>query len=55
MGSAARQVADVLPLTLVTNAARNPWLGLGSATGSLVVVALLAVAVTVAAARRTVL
>jgi len=32
-----------------------PWLGLGSATGSLATVAVLAVAVTVVAARRTVL
>lgn len=53
MGSALRTVADLLPLTLVTNAAREPWLGLGSATGSLVVVAVLAVTATVAATRRS--
>jgi len=55
MGPALRHIAGVLPLTLVTNAARDPWLGLGSATGSLLVVAALAVLATVAAARRTVL
>ena len=45
----------VLPLTLLTNAVREPWLGLGSATGSLAAVAALAVATTVLAARRTAL
>ncbi len=55
MGSALRHIAGVLPLTLVTNAARGPWLGLGTATGSLVVVAVVAVTATVAAVRRTVL
>ena len=28
-------MASVLPLTLVTNAVRVPWLGLGQATGTL--------------------
>ena len=55
MGATLRHIADVLPLTLVTNAARNPWLGLGSATGSLALVAVLAVVATLVAARRTVL
>jgi ABC-2 type transport system permease protein len=55
MGSAVRHVADPLPLTLLTDAVRVPWLGLGSATGSLAEVALLASAVTIVAARRTVL
>jgi ABC-2 type transport system permease protein len=55
MGSAVRTVAGPLPLTLLTNAVREPWLGLGSATGSLVAVAALALAFTVLAARRTVL
>ncbi len=55
MGAALRDVADVLPLTLVTNSVREPWLGLGSATGSLIVVSILAVVATVAAARRTIL
>jgi len=55
MSSGLRDVADVLPLTLATNAVRVPWLGLGSATGSLAVVLALAVAATVAATRRTAL
>jgi ABC-2 type transport system permease protein len=55
MGSAVRHVAGPLPLTLLTNAVRGPWLGLGSATWSLVAVATLAVAVTIVAVRRTVL
>jgi ABC-2 type transport system permease protein len=55
MGSVVRQVAGPLPLTLLTNAVREPWLGLGSATGSLAAVAALAVAATALAARRTAL
>lgn len=55
MGSALRNVADVLPLTLVTNSVREPWLGLGTATGSLIVVAALAVVATLVAARRAAL
>jgi ABC-2 type transport system permease protein len=55
MGSVVRQVAAPLPLTLLTNAVREPWLGLGSATGSLVAVAAIAVAAIVLAARRTAL
>jgi len=55
MGSAVRHVAGPLPLTLLTNAVRAPWLGLGHATGSLIAVAALAVAASVLAARRTAL
>jgi ABC-2 type transport system permease protein len=55
MGSAIRHIASPLPLTLLTNAVRVPWLGIGSATGSLVGVAVLAVAATALAARRTAL
>ena len=55
MGSVIRQVAGPLPLTLLTNAVRAPWLGLGPATGSLIGVAVLAVVVPAVAARRTVL
>jgi ABC-2 type transport system permease protein len=55
MGSVLRNIADRLPLTLVTNAVRGPWLGLGTASGSLIVVAILAVTGTVVAARRSVL
>jgi ABC-2 type transport system permease protein len=55
MGSVTSHVADVLPLTWVTRAARDPWLGLGDATVPLIAVALLALVATVAAARRAVL
>jgi ABC-2 type transport system permease protein len=55
MGSVLRWIADPLPLTLLTDAVRVPWLGLGTATGTLVTVVLLSIAVTVVAARRTVL
>jgi ABC-2 type transport system permease protein len=55
MGSIVRQIAGPLPLTLLTNAVREPWLGLGPATGQLIAVAALAVAAAVIAARRTVL
>jgi ABC-2 type transport system permease protein len=52
MGSALRHVADVLPLTVVTKSIRDPWLGLGTATTSLIIAAMLAVVATVVAARR---
>jgi ABC-2 type transport system permease protein len=55
MGSALRDVADVLPLTQVTKAIREPWLGIGTATPSLIVVSLLAVLATAVAARRAAL
>jgi ABC-2 type transport system permease protein len=55
MGEALQDVASVLPLTLVTNAVRVPWLGLGHATGSLAAVIALAVVACVVAARRAAL
>src|SRR5271170_1328684 len=55
MGSIVKKVAGPLPLTLLTNAVREPWLGLGPATGSLIAIAALAVVATVIAARRTAL
>jgi ABC-2 type transport system permease protein len=55
MGSALRQVADVLPLTQVTKSIREPWLGLGTATTSLVIASVLAVLATVVATRRAAL
>jgi ABC-2 type transport system permease protein len=54
-GTMLREIARYLPLTQVTDAIREPWLGIGSATGSLLAVSLLAVGVTVLAARRTAL
>jgi ABC-2 type transport system permease protein len=55
MGSIVRHIASPLPLTLLTNAVREPWLGLGPATGSLIAVAALAVVATAVAACRTAL
>jgi ABC-2 type transport system permease protein len=55
MGSVVRAVADPLPLTLLTNAVREPWLGIGTATTSLVAVAAVTVVATAVAARRAVL
>ena len=36
MGSALRTISEFLPLAVVTNAVREPWLGLGDGTGPLV-------------------
>jgi ABC-2 type transport system permease protein len=55
MGSALRHVADVLPLTWVTKAIREPWLAIGNATPALIAVAVLAVLATYVAVRRTAL
>jgi ABC-2 type transport system permease protein len=55
MGSGVRLVAGPLPLTQLTDAVRDPWLGIGPATGSLVAVVVIAVAATAIAARRAVL
>lgn len=55
MGAALRNLAGYLPLTRVTDAVRDPWLGLGSATGSLVVVAIVAVVASALALRRSAL
>ncbi|HMH94748.1 MAG TPA: ABC transporter permease [Streptosporangiaceae bacterium] len=55
MGSALQHVANVLPLTLVTNSVRVPWLGLGHATGTLAEVIALSAAACIMAARRAAL
>jgi ABC-2 type transport system permease protein len=55
MASGLRTAAGYLPLTWLTNSIRAPWLGLGSATGSLAMVAIVAVAATVVATRRSAL
>jgi ABC-2 type transport system permease protein len=55
LSDALRSVSDVLPLKLVTDAVREPWLGLGDGTGSLLVVTAIAVVATALAARRTAL
>ena len=55
MGTALQHVASVLPLTLVTNSVRVPWLGLGHATGTLAEVIALSAAACIVAARRAAL
>ena len=55
MGSTLRTISGYLPLTRVTDAVRDSWLGLGTATGSLLIVAALAVAATALAVRRSAL
>jgi ABC-2 type transport system permease protein len=52
MGSIVKLVAGPLPLTQLTDAVREPWLGLGTATGSLITMAALATGATIIAARR---
>ncbi|MBV9593440.1 MAG: ABC transporter permease [Actinobacteria bacterium] len=52
MGSALRAIARPLPLTLMTQSIREPWLGIDAATGSLVAVLGLTVVVVMIAARR---
>ena len=53
MGDALEKLSSTLPLALVTNSVREPWLGMGNATGSLIAVVALAVAALALAARRT--
>jgi len=55
MSDTLADVADVLPLALANRAVREPWLGLGDATGALLVVATLTAVATMLAARRTAL
>jgi len=55
MGAALQSIARYLPLTIVTNTVREPWLGLGMPTGSLFTVAGLAVVATLLAGRRSAL
>jgi ABC-2 type transport system permease protein len=55
LGAGLRGVAQLLPLTQVTDAIREPWLGIGSPTGSLVVVAVLALVACGLAGRRAAL
>lgn len=55
MGPALRQVGDALPLTWVTGCVREPWLGVGTPTGTLMQVIALAVVATAVAVRRTAL
>lgn len=55
MGAGLRHVGNVLPLTWMTNSIREPWLGIGTPTGTLIEVIALAVVATALAARRAAL
>lgn len=55
MGSALRHIGDALPLTWVTTAVRQPWLGIGAPTTALIEVGALAVVATAVAVRRSAL
>ena len=55
MSDSLADVAGVLPLALANRAIREPWLGVGHATGPLIVVTVVAVAATLLAGRRTAL
>ena len=55
MSDALADVSSVLPLALANRAIREPWLGLGAASGALVVVSVIAVVAAVVAGRRTAL
>ena len=55
MSDTMRQIADVLPLALANRAIREPWLGLGTASGALVATAAIAMIATLLAGRRTAL
>jgi ABC-2 type transport system permease protein len=55
MSDTLADISELLPLALANRAIREPWLGLGTATGPLVATAVIALLATVAAARRTAL
>jgi ABC-2 type transport system permease protein len=55
MGSVVKAVAGPLPLTQLTDAVRDPWLGIGPANGALLATAVLAVVGVAFAARRAAL
>jgi ABC-2 type transport system permease protein len=55
MSDTLANIADVLPLALANRAIREPWLGIGDATGPLVTVAVIAIVATMLAGRRTAL
>jgi ABC-2 type transport system permease protein len=55
MSPALRSLSDWLPLAMANETIRQPWLGLGNATGTLATVTAIAVVATALAARRTAL
>lgn len=55
MSDTLADISSVLPLGVVNQAIQEPWLGLGSASGQLVAVTVIALVATVLSARRTAL
>ena len=55
MGAGLRTLAQYLPLGVVTDAVREPWLDLGTGSGPLVATVAMAAVALVLAARRTAL
>ncbi|MGH3332260.1 MAG: ABC transporter permease [Nocardioidaceae bacterium] len=55
MSDPLREIADLLPLALANQAIREPWLGIGNATGALLTTAAISVVATALAARRAAL
>jgi ABC-2 type transport system permease protein len=55
MGPVLHSIAKALPLTLVTDSVREPWLGIGAPDGQLLVVVGLAAVAMVASLRRAAL
>jgi ABC-2 type transport system permease protein len=55
MPDAMREIAEKMPLALATDAIREPWLGIGTGTGQLLVVVSIAIVASALSARRTAL
>jgi ABC-2 type transport system permease protein len=55
MSDGLREVADLLPLAVANQSIREPWLGIGDASGALLATAAVAVVATALAARRSAL
>ena len=55
MSDQLADIASVLPLALVNRTIREPWLGLGQASGALIAITTMAVIAVTAASRRTAL
>jgi len=55
MSDGLQEFADVLPLAVANQSIREPWLGIGNATGALLATAAIAVVATALAARRSAL
>jgi len=55
MSEPLREISERLPLALANDAIREPWLGIGTGTGPLVAISVIAIVAAALAARRTAL